>query len=482
MVDSRFSHCRAKLLPFFDGKGMVWIPLRYKGCLEPWSSSLKKRASFGWLPLLQPSFLQFTRLCQNAGLRAELNLLAVSPETLGPEASPTLYTGHLHYQKRDLAWRPEWSKSGAAKGFGLRGGRGEKNGSNNCQGFAFWHSDNRTHSGCTDVSWLAAVKILMDSYVVSTWLRLPVAYLSLLRKVLKLPAFVSENFESFRWKRRGEDGLRNCFIELHSSTATQNNFSIIDCPISYNSRFCSRNPFIWQPQDQTSCGRLFVSLKSKGRGLWHKCQSQVFETNPAWRKREHKHARSAMSCFECFSITTAHSLGSLGLCHLRKEAKLFGKLQAKALALPPLNQETCIWNEEPENAWCLRHASRFWDSMKMQVEVAENLWCLWARPTTSSSPQALTSWNQRMRCHPWSQVHQSTPSHLRISSKNVTSKFGSHTSCLVDSTAYAYMSLMQSQGQYLLAETIKGWLCRDTRLLQRMSLSNPAKSPPSSTL
>ena len=49
-----------------------------------------------------------------------------------------------------------------------------------------------------------------------------------------------------------------------------------------------------------------------------------------------------MSCFECFSITTAHSLGSLGLCHLRKEAKLFGKLQAKVLALPPLNQETCI--------------------------------------------------------------------------------------------------------------------------------------------
>ena len=66
MVDSRFSHCRTKLLPFFDGKGMVWIPLRYKGCLEPWSSSLKKRASFGRLPLLQPSFLQFTRLCQQA--------------------------------------------------------------------------------------------------------------------------------------------------------------------------------------------------------------------------------------------------------------------------------------------------------------------------------------------------------------------------------------------------------------------------------
>ena len=152
MVDSRFSHCRTKLLPFFDGKGMVWIPLRYKGCLEHWSSSLKKRASFGWLPLLQPSFLQFTWLCQNAGLRAELNLLAVSPETLGPEASPTLYTWHLHYQKRDLAWRPEWCKSGAAKGFGLRGGRSEKNGSNNCQGFSFWHSDNRTHSGCTDVS------------------------------------------------------------------------------------------------------------------------------------------------------------------------------------------------------------------------------------------------------------------------------------------------------------------------------------------
>ena len=31
----------------------------------------------------------------------------------------------------------------------------------------------------------------------------------------------------------------------------------------------------------------------------------------------------------------------IGLCHLRKEAKLFGKLQAKVLALPPLNQETC---------------------------------------------------------------------------------------------------------------------------------------------
>ena len=179
MVDSRFSHCRTKLLPFFDGKGMVWIPLRYKGCLEHWSSSLKKRASFGWLPLLQPSFLQFTRLCQNAGLRAELNLLAVSPETLGPEASPTLYTWHLHSEEAVV-------KIAHTQGAQM----------------------------------LAAVKILMDSYVVSTWLRLPVAYLSLLRKVLKLPAFVSDKFESFRWRpttcEAQHCSTRLCLIENRS--------------------------------------------------------------------------------------------------------------------------------------------------------------------------------------------------------------------------------------------------------------------------
>ena len=189
MVDSRFSHCKTKLLPFFDGKGMVWIPLRYKGCLEHWSSSLKKRASFGWLPLLQPSFLQFTRLCQNAGLRAELNLLAVSPETLGPEASPTLYTWHLH------------SEEAVVKRIAATIAR-------------VLPSDTATIAHTQGAQMLAAVKILMDSYVVSTWLRLPVAYLSLLRKVLKLPAFVSE--KNLNLSDEGQRHVKHNIVQLGS--------------------------------------------------------------------------------------------------------------------------------------------------------------------------------------------------------------------------------------------------------------------------
>lgn len=72
-----------------------------------------------------------------------MNLLAVSPETLGPEASPTLYTWHLH------------SEDAVVKRMAATIAR-------------VLPSDTATIAHTQGAQMLAAVKILMDSYVVST--------------------------------------------------------------------------------------------------------------------------------------------------------------------------------------------------------------------------------------------------------------------------------------------------------------------------
>lgn len=94
-----------------------------------------------------------------------MNLLAVSPETLGPEASPTLYTGHLRYQKG--TWLGGQSDANQVQQRDLDSEAVVKRMAATIA--RVLPSDtSATIAHTQGAQMLAAVKILMDSYVVST--------------------------------------------------------------------------------------------------------------------------------------------------------------------------------------------------------------------------------------------------------------------------------------------------------------------------
>ena len=219
-----------------------------QGVLNRWGSACEncKKLIDSHCSLLPPFFKYSVQVCP-ASLWAEMDLLAVNPETLRRQASRVCYTEHLHHQALGLEARVMQINQIRCKRLNWEQAMVKQMATiaTRClltHPLQQPHTLRVQHSGCTYVSH-AEKKWWAMSEGTAYDLRL---------KVLKLLAYFSKAVESSGRKWRGEDwgwaemGFATSYLHY---TERQHNFSMIACATSHNSRFCCRKPFIRQAED-----------------------------------------------------------------------------------------------------------------------------------------------------------------------------------------------------------------------------------------